>query len=87
MWALPGDLPGCGGCVCATKVSSSLSEESLLSLSEAWVFKVLPTAFSGGPVLAAWLGLETGPGCSVNLLIRKKHRLRKVVSVQVLFRS
>ena len=86
-WLLPGDLPACGGCVCATGDSSSLSDESLLPLSDTWVFKVLPTAFSGGPALAAWLRLGTGPGCSVNLLTKKKHRPRYVVLVQVLFRS
>lgn len=86
-WLLPGDLPGCGGCVCATGDSSSLSDESLLSLSGTWLFKVLPTAFSGVSALAAWLRLETGPACSVNLLTKKKHKPRNVVLVQVLFRN
>lgn len=85
-WPLP-DLPACRGCVCATGDSSSLSDESLLPLSEAWLFKVLPTAFSGNPALAAWLRLGTCPGCSVNLLTKKKHKPRNVVLVQVLFRS
>lgn len=76
-WPLPGDLPACGGCVCVTGDSSSLSDESLLPLSEAWLFKVLPTAFSGNPALAAWLRLGTGPGCSVNLLIKKETQAQK----------
>jgi len=86
-WPLPGDLPGCRGCVCATGDSSSLSDESLLPLSETWLFKVLPTAFSGNQALGAWLRLGTGPGCSVSLFTKEKHRPRSVVLVQVLFRS
>lgn len=86
-WLLPEDLPACGGCLCAAGDSSSLSDESLLPLSEAWLFKVLTTAFSGCPALAAWLRLGTGLGCSDNLLTKNKHRPRNAVLVQVLFRS
>lgn len=80
------DSPACGGCGCAAGDSSSLSDESLLPLSEVGLFKVLPAAFSGTPVFA-WLRLGTGPGCSVNLLTKKKHRQRKTVSVKALLRD
>lgn len=86
-WLLPGNLPAGGGCPCAAGDSSSLSDESLLPLSETWLFKVLTTAFSGCPALAAWLRLGIGLGWSDNLLTKKKHKPRNAVLVQVLLRS